>query len=369
MGGTLKIATFNVENLFRRAKVFNLEEWRDGDEILAKVDQLRLQLFDEKEPYDGKKKAYDGKKILDLYNELKDFIDIKEVREKLFKRRNFKIVGVKAKGENDWDGFIAFKAANFSEITRMNTAQVVNSVSADIISLIEVEDKTTLDTFNSKLIKKKYPYSMLIDAFDPRGIDVSLLSRLEMCDIRTHMFEKDKRSPIFSRDCLEVTIKLPGDDFLYVFVNHFKSQGYGSQEQNDAKRFRQAQRVVDIIGERKHDLTKDKVVVLGDFNAPPESKSLSPLMNLTGLRDVLALKITNTEDRWTYPYYTKQQLDFILVSEPLQKACKQAGVELRGIFDVEKYSKGKVIAWPEVQNNGITASASDHGAVWAEFAL
>jgi endonuclease/exonuclease/phosphatase family metal-dependent hydrolase len=362
MSDTLRIATFNVENLFRRAKVFNLEEWRDGDEILAKVDQLQVEL---------EKPAYDGERILDLYNHLTDFIDINEVRGKLFKRdRKFNVVGVKAKGKDDWAGFIAFKADDFTEITRMNTAKVINSVSADIISLIEVEDKTTLDTFNSKLIKKRYPYSMLIDAFDPRGIDVSLLSRLEMCDIRTHMFEKIGRSPIFSRDCLEVTIKLPGDDFLYVFVNHFKSQGYGSQEQNDAKRLRQAQRVLDIIiKERNYDLTKDKVVVLGDFNAPPESKSLSPLMNLKELRDVLALKIAKPEDRWTYHYDTNQQLDFILVSKPLQNVCKQAGVERRGIFDAAKYSNGRVIAWPEVQNNGITASASDHAAVWAEFDL
>jgi predicted extracellular nuclease len=361
MGDTLKIATFNVENLFSRAKVFNFQDRKDGDEILTKVDQLQLQL---------EQKAYDGKKILDLYNELKDFIDINEVRGKLFKRnRKFEVVGIKAKGKDDWSGFTTFKTDDFTETTRKNTAKVINSVRADIISLIEVENKTTLDTFNSQLIKKRYPYSMLIDAFDPRGIDVSLLSRLEMCDIRTHMFEKVGRSRIFSRDCLEVTIKLPGDDFLYVFVNHFKSQGYGSQKENDAKRLRQAQRVLDIIKERNLDLTKDKVVVLGDFNAPPESKSLSPLMNLKELRDVLALKIDKPEERWTYHYDTNQQLDFILVSEPLQKACKQADVQRKGIFDVEQYSSEGETAWPEVQNNGITASASDHGAVWAEFDL
>jgi predicted extracellular nuclease len=361
MGDTLKIATFNVENLFRRAKVFNFWDRKDGDEILTKVDQLRLQL---------EKKAYDGKKILDLYNELEDFIDINEVREKLFKRnRKFEVVGIKAKGKDDWSGFITFKTDDFTEIARKNTAKVINFVSADIVSLIEVEDKTTLDTFNSQFIKKRYPYSMLVDAFDPRGIDVSLLSRLEICDIRTHMFEKVGRSRIFSRDCLELTIKLAGDGFLYVFVNHFKSQGYGSEKENNAKRLRQAQRVLDIIKERNHDLTKDKVVVLGDFNASPESKSLSPLMNLKELRDVLALKIAKPEDRWTYHYDANQQLDFILVSESLQKACKQAGVERRGIFDVAKYSNGRVIAWSEVQDNGITASASDHGAVWAEFDL
>ena len=361
MSDTFKIATFNVENLFRRAKVFTFQDKKDGDEIFAKIDHLQLQL---------ENKVYDSEKILGLYNELKGFIDINEVREKLFKRnRKLQIVGLKAKGRDDWGGFITFKTEDFRDITRKNTAKVVNSVRADIISLIEVENKPTLDAFNSQFITRRYPYSMLIDAFDPRGIDVALLSRFEIRDIRTHMFEKVGSSRIFSRDCLEVTIKLQGNDFLYLFINHFKSQGYGSGKENDAKRLRQAQRVSDIIKERALDLTKDKVVVIGDLNAPPDSASLSPLMNMEELKDVLALKIVKPEDRWTYHFDSNEQIDFILISEPLQKVCKQAGVELRGIFDVAKYSKGRVTAWPQVQNNGITASASDHGAVWAEFEL
>lgn len=361
MATTLKIATFNCENLFCRTKALNFEDRKDGDEILAKADELRVEL---------EKKVYDSDKILNLYNELTEFSEINEVRGKLFKRnRKFEIVGVKAKGKDDWGGFITFKTDDFSEITRKNTAKVINSINADIISLIEVEDKRTLDAFNSKLINKRYPYGMLIDAFDPRGIDVSLLSRFEMGDIRTHMFEKKGRSRIFSRDCLEVKIKLADNDFIYFFVNHFKSQGYGSQKENDAKRLGQAQRVLNIIKERKLNLQKDKVVVLGDFNAPPDSKSLSPLTDLEELKDVLALRIAKPEDRWTYHYDGNQQIDFILVSKPLQMVCIGAGVERRGIFDVAKYSNGKVIAWPEVQDNGITASASDHGAVWAEFEL
>ncbi len=92
-------------------------------------------------------------------------------------------------------------------------------------------------------------------------------------------------------------------------------------------------------------------------------------MNLDELKDVLPLKIADPKDRWTYHYDGNSQIDFILVSEPLQKGCKRAGVERRGIFDAAKYSNGKVTAWPEVQDNGPTAAASDHGAVWAEFDL
>ena len=362
MANSLKIATFNVENLFKRAKVFNFSDRKDGDKILAKVDELRLE-FD--------KKVYDGKRIFDLYKQLKDFIEINEVRGKLFKRnRQFEVIGVKANGKDDWGGFITFKAADFREITRKNTAKVINSVKADIISLIEVEDKATLDAFNSQLITKKYRYSMLIDAYDPRGIDVSLLSRLAMRNIGTHMFEKVGRSPIFSRDCLEVEIKVADNDFINLFINHFKSQGYGTSTENDAKRLRQTQKVADIITkERKLDLKNDKVVVLGDFNATRDNKSLSPLLNLKGLKDVLELQFPAPNDRWTYHWDKNQQIDYILVSEPLQNAFKQAGVERRGIYDLAKYSNGQETAWPDVQDHGVTASASDHGAVWAQFDL
>jgi endonuclease/exonuclease/phosphatase family metal-dependent hydrolase len=184
------------------------------------------------------------------------------------------------------------------------------------------------------------------------------------------MFEKDGRSRIFSRDCLEIKIKLAENDFLWAFINHFKSQGYGPQSANDAKRLRQATRVAGIINEKKLDLKKDKVLVLGDFNASADSASIAPLINMDGLKDVLSLKIQNPGDRWTYQYNNKkQQIDFMLVSEPLQNACTGVGIERRGMYDVAKFSGGAITAWPEVQDNGITASASDHGAIWATFDL
>ncbi len=361
MAGTFKIGTFNCANLFSRPKVLNREDRKVGDEKMAKIDLLREEL---------EKEVYDGKKIVDLYHEVSDFIEIIEVREKLFSKSKKKGLTLKVKGRKDWDGFIQYKRDKFNDNARKNTAKVINTINVDIVSLIEVEDKRTLDSYNSALIKRKFDYSMLIDAFDPRGIDVALLSRFpfEFEDIRTHMFDKKGKSRIFSRDCLEVKIKLAASDFIYFLVNHFKSQGYGLPKDNDARRLPQTQRVVDIIKERKLDLQKDKVVVLGDFNAPPESPSIAPLMNLEGLQDVLKLKIANKEDRWTYYWEKKrQQLDFILVSKPLQASCIGAGVERQGIYDLYKYSIKNEKAWPEVQNNGIGASASDHAAVWAEF--
>ncbi len=366
MSNTFKIATFNCENLFSRPKVLNRLEKKDGDAIMQKIDLFNDELQND---------VYDAQKIIDLYNKVSPYIDVIEVRNKLFSKSKSKGLTVKAKGKKDFDYAIQYKRAKFTDDARKNTARVINTIGADIISLIEVEDKSLLDSFNSALITKPFAYSMLIDAFDPRGIDVALLSRLPFEDIRTHMFEKPSpagRSRIFSRDCLEIKIKMAENDFIYFFVNHFKSQGYGSQEDNDKKRLAQTQRVADIIlKDRKLNLQMDKVVVIGDFNAPPNSPTLAPLININGLQDVLKLKILDEIKRVTYYYNKWEQIDFILVSKPLQTKCIGAGVERKGIYDLAKHTKKfpeiKEDAWQEIQDKGPGASASDHGAVWAEF--
>ena len=355
MAGTFKIATFNCQNLFGRLKVLNRVNKKVGDDKMAKIELLDTEL---------KRPVYDEPKIISLYKEVADYIEINEVRKKLFKTKG---VSLRAKGVQEWDGFIDFKPDKFTDVTRKNTARVINTVNANIICLVEVEDKRTLDLFNTDLIDKPYEFSMLIDAYDMRRIDVSLLSRFPLEDIRTHMFEKKGKSRIFSRDCLEVKIKLAEKDFIYLYINHFKSQGYGTPQQNDAKRLAQTQRVAEIIKERGLNLQKEKVAVLGDFNASPDNPSLAPLLNLNGLKDVLALKIGDPKKRWTYYSGRRQQIDFILISQPLQDKLVGCGIERQGIFNLHKCSLENEKAWDDVQNNGAWAQASDHGAVWAEF--
>lgn len=47
----MKIATFNVENMFERAKAMSLETWTDGKEVLE--DYQRLNAFIQSNVYSG----------------------------------------------------------------------------------------------------------------------------------------------------------------------------------------------------------------------------------------------------------------------------------------------------------------------------
>jgi hypothetical protein len=69
-------------------------------------------------------------------------------------------------------------------------------------------------------------------------------------------------------------------------------------------------------------------------------------------------------DRWTYKYRNElNQIDYLLVSTPLKDALVDAGIERRGIHEIEKVT-GEI---PFSSVTHWTTAASDHGAVWADF--
>ena len=357
----MRIATFNTENLFSRAIVLTFKDNSEGDKILNKIGELQGEL---------NKQVYDKPKILSLYNSLKEFIEIAEDRGKLFKRQLFAVKGVAANGVKDWDGSIQFKRAKFTETTRINTAKVLKALNADVQCLVEVENRETIGSFNSDMLgTKKFPYNILIDGNDPRGIDVGLLSRYPIKNIRTHIFDKEKptsKSFIFSRDCLEIELEVANGKSLYVLCNHFKSKGYSaSQSTADARRKLQADAVKKILQEN-YDLKTDMVVVMGDFNDTPDSAPLQTLLNTQNLTDVLKLKFGNDiEKTYTYFFKKKLQIDYLLVSKPLKDAFKDAGVERRGMFELNTHSNGTEKRFDTVTS--IANAASDHAGVWADF--
>jgi hypothetical protein len=130
---------------------------------------------------------------------LKEYIDIQENRGKLFKRQLFAIKGVAANGAQDWDGSICFKREKFTETTRVNTAKVLKTVAAHVLCLIEVESREVLHNFNGDMLTtKKFPYNILVDGNDPRGIDVGLLTRYQS-KISAHIFliKRSQRAAVF----------------------------------------------------------------------------------------------------------------------------------------------------------------------------
>jgi endonuclease/exonuclease/phosphatase family metal-dependent hydrolase len=222
-----------------------------------------------------------------------------------------------------------------THIQRNNTAEVILEAEPDILLVCEVENIYTLRIFNHDYLSDYFGQIVLLDGNDPRGIDVGLMVRRgfegRITNIRTHVDELKPgatgavtwgsrpnfgylaNNALFSRDCLDVDIKV-GDKTLCVLGNHFKAQD--GKTSSNARRKSQADRVLELFSAARADRFP---VVLGDLNADVDKKSaaadsLKDLVKGAGVADAFA----KVEKPWTHFYDSKSEvsrLDYILVDD------------------------------------------------------
>lgn len=364
----IRLATYNLNNLFRRPKLLQLPGFSPvAKAVLTDVDRLTNLLASD--DYTGQT----GQDIIALLTKYgfasgkgNPWFEINQAKGKLYSVSKQKVLTLKVASRGEWIGWVELKTEEVDDESTRNTGRVVAAVQADILGVVEAENRPALVNFNAQILKTQhadFSHVQLIDGNDPRGIDVGLYCRHEIRSVRSHVddFYNDtagRPHTIFSRDCPEYEIVLPGGKTLWWLANHFKSQGYGTPASNDARRLRQTTRVKEILA--RFDLKKDLVVVAGDFNAAPASASLKPLLTVPRLHDVFDWAGFANQPRWTY-HSGKQQLDYLLVSDPLFAAIQAVGIERRGQL-LKKEPHFSTVTGPQNE-------ASDHACVWADVEI
>ena len=365
----MKLASYNIENLFDRPAAMNMDTWADGADTLKNFAALNDILG--KTTYSKADKTH----IIDLMKKLgidkKDegkFVILRQNHGHLVKRGKASLQVV-ADGRGNWIGWLDLKIEAVDEIATRNTARVIGDLKADVIGLIEAESRPALLRF-ADLMKSAgvtpYEHIMLIDGNDMRGIDVGIMTRenYPIVDIHSHVDDRDGNSRIFSRDCAEYTIVTPQGNKLVILLNHFKSKGFGSPAQSDAKRKRQAERVKEIYKGLQTAGTK-LIAVIGDFNDFPGHPPLDPLLDGTDLKDISThAGFDDGGFPGTFGSCGKNnKIDFILLSPALLQKATGGGIFRKGLWPGSRPKKWDVY-------DDITEpihSASDHAAIWAEL--
>lgn len=214
--------------------------------------------------------------------------------------------------------------------------EAMRHINADVIALQEVENKEVLGQFRDRYIRELgYREMVLIEANDPRGIDVALISRYPVVDVKSH---KDVRFPVpgqgeqgFSRDLLQVRIQGPNNYLFTAFVVHLKSQ-HGA-EQADAKRRAEAEQINRIVGQFQRQNPRENVVVLGDFNDTVETHEIAPLVNPQvsgiGLYDIIHEEFGIQPWVFTYhPQRYRSRIDYILLNQNMKNEYIPRSVQL-----------------------------------------
>ena len=228
-----------------------------------------------------------------------------------------------------------------------DVANVLNAIDADVIVLQEVEHTTILGAVVSELTGS-YPFHQVIDANDPRGIDVGLISKLEPDDVITHRGDNfsvvgtDEPTFRYARDALEIRLTFNGRKLAFFGV-HYKSK----ESDDPQKRLAEAQhtrKLADIVTE---DDPSAGVLILGDFNDLPGSPPLDFSIGNDPAYVAIADNVAQG-DRWTFNFQGTLELVDHQIANPL----------LAGKLNT---SSVEILHGPEVE------AASDHAPLVATY--
>jgi endonuclease/exonuclease/phosphatase family metal-dependent hydrolase len=368
----MRIASFNVENLFDRAKAFNQPE-ATARKILADAAELN-GLFEH-----AKYTAARKRRMIELFTELGltksdrgPFVLLRQIRERVVKRGESGLQIV-ADGRDAWVGWVETKTESVDEISVDNTARVIRDVNADVLAVVEAENRVALKMFSDEVLERvdglPYDVVMVIDGNDNRGIDVGLMANagFEIGDMRSHIMDRTADgNTIFSRDCPEYAITTPTGERMWVLPNHFKSKFGGNDARSRAKRRAQASRTAEIY-QQLRSMGEDLVVVLGDLNDTPTSAPLAPLLRGTDLQDVSGHPKFNPGEFTGVGTFglgnDNQKIDYLLLSPALFDRVTAAGLFRKGAWPGVRPKRWTV--YPELTHP--VHVASDHHVIWADI--
>lgn len=320
--------------------------------------------------------------------------------------------------EEDYKRLEAARVVASTDDTRQHSALAIADADADILCLQEVDNMAALAAFEYgylfRMVGHGYRQKYLVEGNDSRGIDVAVMmreetrdgQRIEVVDIKSHaaltyrdlgLFTRELDATnqaddkIFKRDCLEMDLRIGGKPFT-LYVVHLKSMssprdGMDGRTATMPVRTAEVKALRHIIENRfgKGHTADKRFAICGDMNDYQERVDVigdrrsgyrfQHVGDLPSALDVLShdgfvenpMLRREAMNRWTL-YHARGpeeqhlcQLDYIWLSPSLAKANAgrlpeiiRAGQPFRTIFppgqEVERYPR---VGWDRPK-------ASDH---------
>lgn len=223
---------------------------------------------------------------------------------------------------------------------RKAVGKVLNQIDADVLVLVEVENKAVLDDLNKTELGGKYTASSLIDGNDYRGVDIGVLSKYPIDSVVSH---KDEGFPLngtqgpnyyYSRDCPEIHIAFNGRKMVFLGT-HLKAKS----NDDPIKRLAEAQHTRAIADSLAKQDPSRAIVILGDFNDTPDSPPYLATVGTGATKYADATLPLAAADRWSYNFQGKLELiDYQFVNPVLAPMLDAQSVTIKHSADVDTAS-------------------------------
>jgi endonuclease/exonuclease/phosphatase family metal-dependent hydrolase len=233
-------------------------------------------------------------------------------------------------------------------------AQSIESLGADVIAMEEVENRDYLERFVDVFLPHLgYDNVVLFEGNDTRGIDVALVSRVPVGEVRSYRHLKFKGSDgseqHFQRDLLSVTLEPEGGPPVQVWVVHLKSKRGDDDAAASIIRVAEATQIRKLLdAELAHD-PQARIIVTGDFNDTADSTSIQTIVGAgpTAMWSAMTDLGPNPQVLTYNEGEFKSVIDYMLCSPALR----------------QRYVKGSF----RVPQGSIETTGSDHNPIVATF--
>ena len=368
----MKIATFNVQNLFHRDR--SLIQRTAGKCVSDWISEFDTLLSKEK-------CASNTERLM----ELSFLLDFDKTYQNPYVVMRKKAGELYLKGMNcskelksgeltDWNGWIKVQTVPIDPEATKHKAMVIAEIDPDILVLQEVEDKMSLDEFNNFILPKyncePFAESFLIPNSEGKGRNQALLLKngYQLESIKVHKIDD---SEIAAQELIEYEIQTPKGENIHLISAHFYENRIDKEIAFEIRKNQAYQ--VSLVYKMLQMQGKTNIAIGGTLNAPSYCSSLSSLLQETDLKDISKNKTFNVDfDEGKDATYFRlgayrmgvniKQEDYLLLSPELFSNVKSSGLNRKGVWP-EKRPNWRIYSTLQNKNQ----AASGHPGVWGKL--
>ncbi|GAL63713.1 hypothetical protein [Algibacter lectus] len=370
----MKIATFNIQNLFHRDK--SLLEKPVGKVFTDWITELDTLMLQPSKTLSQQDRIRELSFLIGFEKSSpRPYAVLRRKAGFLYMKGISHSIENKAGDLTNWNGWIELQTIPIQPDATKHKAQVIADVNPDILLLQEIEDRASLEDFNQLILPqfncKPFEYSFVIQGNDMTSLEMGILLRKDYIleAVRTHNINTEINDD--GKSLIEYEITTPSKEKIWL-LNTYLQKRTKDHDESDSIRKNQIFKITEVYNNLISQ-GKTNVIIAGTFNAPSYCDSLSPISKNTDLKDITKhLSFVVDMDKGDDVNYFRlgayrkgvniKQKDFMFLSPALFNKMADSGLNRKAMWPNKRPQWS---TYKSVTNK--STEASKHPLVWGEF--